>query len=224
MVDINKLVSGLSKSGVSSGLLGGLAGGAISGALMSKKGRKTAGSLLKIGGIAAIGGLAWNAYQKYQRQEPTAGAARDAQRPAQLEHLNQQQFDFAVEPTQTENSTAMLLVQSMIAAALSDGHLSADEQESIFSQTDHLGLDDAEQLIMLKELRNPKSMREIVALVDSPAVAVEVYAASLLAIDEYTDAGKLYLQKLALRLNLPDELIGEIHAQAHAAAEPIVAA
>ena len=59
-MDLNKIVSSLAGSGV----LGGFAGGALGGALMSnKKARKTAGTLLKVGGIAALGGVAWKAYQ-----------------------------------------------------------------------------------------------------------------------------------------------------------------
>ncbi len=57
-MNLDKIVSGLTSSGV----LGGLAGGAVSGAIMSnKKARKTAGTLLKVGGVAALGGLAWKA-------------------------------------------------------------------------------------------------------------------------------------------------------------------
>ena len=71
-MDLNKIVSSLASSGV----LGGLAGGAVSGALMSnKKARKTAGTLLKVGGIAALGGLAWKAYQGYQSSQTQAGPA-----------------------------------------------------------------------------------------------------------------------------------------------------
>ena len=80
MVDFNKILSGLTQSGVTAGLAGGLAGGALTGALASKKGRKTAAKLLKLGGVAAVGGLAWNAYRNYQENqrgaaEPTTQAA-----------------------------------------------------------------------------------------------------------------------------------------------------
>ena len=71
-MDINKIVSGLSSSGV----LGGLSGGAVSGALMrNKKARKTAGTLLKVGGVAALGGLAWKAYQDFQGEKQPAPSA-----------------------------------------------------------------------------------------------------------------------------------------------------
>ena len=73
-MDFNKIVSGLSSSGV----LGGFAGGAVGGALMNnKKVRKHTGTLLKVGGIAALGGVAWKAYQGY-----TANQIKDNEAPA----------------------------------------------------------------------------------------------------------------------------------------------
>ena len=66
MVDFNKLVSLVTGSGVGAGLAGGVAGGALVSALTSKSGRKAAKSVAQIGGLAAVGALAWNAYKKYQ--------------------------------------------------------------------------------------------------------------------------------------------------------------
>ena len=45
------------------GFLGGAAGGAVMSALTGKKSAK---KLLKAGGLVALGGVAWSAYQKYR--------------------------------------------------------------------------------------------------------------------------------------------------------------
>ena len=76
-MDLNKMVKGLVGSGVVSGLAGGVAGGALSGAFLSKKGRKHAGTLLKVGGLAAVGGLAWKAYRGYQVSKTLTDASED---------------------------------------------------------------------------------------------------------------------------------------------------
>ena len=109
-MDLNKIMSGLSSSGV----LGGLAGGAVSGALMSnKKIRKHTGTALKVGGIAALGGLAWKAYQGYQNQQPAAASQSE---PQQKQWHALQESDFRLEPEDTgPQSRALLLVQAMIA-------------------------------------------------------------------------------------------------------------
>ena len=64
MLNLNNIVQGLSRSGAVSGFAGGLPGTAVAGALMGKKGRKMAKSALKLGGMAAVGGLAYAAYQQ----------------------------------------------------------------------------------------------------------------------------------------------------------------
>ena len=66
MVDLNKLVGSFLENGGAKGLAGGVAGGALVSALTSKSGRKAAKSVAQIGGLAAVGALAWNAYKEYQ--------------------------------------------------------------------------------------------------------------------------------------------------------------
>ena len=78
MTDLNKLIGNLASSGAVSGFAGGLAGGALGGALTSKKGRKVAGSALKYGAVAAVGGLAYSAYRRYTQRTPEAEPTRPA--------------------------------------------------------------------------------------------------------------------------------------------------
>ena len=100
MVDINKLVGLVTGSGVGAGLAGGVAGGALVSALTTKSGRKAAKSVAQIGGLAAVGALAWNAYKKYQGdggavlQGPATAAAQPqaAAGPVVWRQLPQQQF------------------------------------------------------------------------------------------------------------------------------------
>ena len=68
-MDLNKVVNALGSSGFLGGFAGGAAGGALTSALMGKKGGKHAKTLLKVGGLAAVGGLAWKAYQSYQQTQ-----------------------------------------------------------------------------------------------------------------------------------------------------------
>ena len=77
MVDLNKILTNFSQSGALTGLAGGLAGGVAGSALMSKKGRKTAAKLIKLGGVAAVGGLAWNAYRNYPERQAPGSAGRN---------------------------------------------------------------------------------------------------------------------------------------------------
>ncbi len=235
MVNLNNIVQGLSRSGAVSGFAGGLAGTAMAGALSGKKGRKMATSALKIGGLAAIGGLAWSAYQRYQQDgthTPAGNAPNNTQRPlaptprhqagdapttgehSQWEGIGRQQFAAVIGDPTPAGSGSLLLVRAMIAAAAADGHMDRDEQRRIFEQTQRLELAAEEKAMLFDELRQPLDQQELVAQVSNAETAVEVYAASLIAIDQTRPQGQTYLRSLASALGLPPALVSSLHGEA----------
>ncbi|MEM6514262.1 MAG: tellurite resistance TerB family protein [Pseudomonadota bacterium] len=213
-MNLNNIVQGLSKSGAVSGFAGGLAGSALVGAMSGKKGRKMAKSALKVGALAAVGGLAYNAYQKYRQNNISAAAgdqSADTTAGPAAPEISLERFDAV---THTKDSGGLLIVRAMIAAAASDGHLDAEEQQRVFGEVENLELSGDEKAMLFDELRSPLSMSDIVAQVSEPEVAIEVYAASLLAIDESRSEAQAYLGSLALALELPRNLVDSIHRQA----------
>ena len=224
MVDFNKMLGSLNNSGISKGLLGGLAGGAVAGGLMTKGGRKTAKKVLKYGGIAAVGGLAWQAYKNYQSNQTTTAADTAAQSsvtaqqsqvtPAagalQYQQMQEQQFDNL---SNDENSQSLFIVKTMVAAAMADGHLDGGEYQRIIDKAAELGLDADEQRIIFDEIKQPMQIDLIVAQTQSPVVGVEVYTASVLAIDESRPESEAYLRELATKLNIPEPLVQSVHQQ-----------
>ena len=161
-MDFNKIVSGLSSSGV----LGGFAGGAVGGALMSnKKVRKHTGTLLKVGGIAALGGLAWKAYQGYTASQAngTHAHGNSAIEPQAVgtarkwQGLTQQGFAIETSDTATQ-SRAMVLVQAMIAAAYSDGHIYASERSRMMEKIAEMALEPDEKAVLFDALSSPLSL------------------------------------------------------------------
>lgn len=228
-MDLNRVIQGLSSSGAISGFAGGLAGSALVGAISGKKGRKMAKGALKVGALAAVGGLAYTAYQRYRQNAPSSvSAARehpgDAQ-PAdggQWRNITEQRFEAAAE--NPEGGGPLLLLRAMIAAAASDGHMDSDEQDRVFEEAGKLNLSQHEKARLFDELRNPLGLRQIVAEVANPETAVEVYAASLIAIDEHRPEGQAYLRSLAMALELPADLVEAVHEQAVAVRQDTVAA
>lgn len=216
-MDLNKIVSSLASSGV----LGGLAGGAVSGALMSnKKARKTAGTLLKVGGIAALGGLAWKAYQGYQSSQTQAGPAAiddSANRMGQPQlvtvwgNVPEQRFALEEQVDPGRDSPSLLLVQAMIAAACADSHIDDDERQRIMNRVDELGLAPEETAMVFDSLQSPLSLAQLCERVDSPELATEVYLSSLMAVDAERTEARLYLDALAFRLGLPTALREQVH-------------
>ena len=61
------------------------------------------------------------------------------------------------------------------------------------------------------EMARPLDLDGIAAAVDSPHMGVEVYAASLFAIDVDTPAEAAYMRQLAARLGLDSALVAQLH-------------
>jgi uncharacterized membrane protein YebE (DUF533 family) len=196
-----------------------LAAGALVAVLLGTgAGRAVTGSALKLGGLAAIGGLAYKAYQNYQAGNQPAGAPPQAG-PELLPPPSGTEFDPAQAP-QGETEFTLALVRAMIAAAKADGHIDEEERRKI---GDRLGLagigTDAEQF-MMEELASPLDLDALVASARTEAQKVELYTASRLAIDPDSRAERGYLDLLAGRLQLPYDLVDHVEATVTAAAAP----
>lgn len=224
-MDLKKLMGGLSKSGALSGFAGGVAGGGLTSMIASKKGRKAGKSVLKVGALAAVGGLAWKAYQQYsaKNQPEQAGMGHQPQiqstqaQPARAQfdfspaRIEQQQFEAVVEDTNPKGQ--MLLMRAMITAAHSDGHIDDSERQRIFAQVDQMELSVEEKATLFDELRKPLALQELVSQVPDAQTGIEVYAASASAIDLTEHHSQQYLQNLASQLCIPTELTSSIHQQ-----------
>ena len=206
-MDLNKLIGNLTSSGAVSAFAGGLAGSTLAGALSSKKGRKLAGSALKVGTVAAVGGLAYTAYQRYRQNASPDGNASSST----WENIGPDRFAAAIEAD--AGSGGLLIMRAMIAAAFADGHLDDHEKARIFAELERRQLTATERVSLFDELRNPLGMSQLVEQVNSPEIAAEVYAASLIAIDESSSDGQLYLRTLAAALSIPEELLAALHEQ-----------
>ncbi len=211
---MNKLLGQLLGSGAAGGFAGGLAGGLTSSMLTSKSGRKMGTKALKMGGIAAVGALAYAAYQRYSTGKGTAPHALPETGKAALSPVPE---GTAFLPPKSDlagrEALGLILVRAMIAASRADGRLDAQESQAIFQRIESLGLDPEDHSLLVAEMGRPVDVDAIVNSADSPEVAAEIYLASLLAIDVDTAAEKSYLSMLAARLNLAPELVTELNRQ-----------
>jgi uncharacterized membrane protein YebE (DUF533 family) len=199
-----------------------LAAGALAAVLLGTgTGRKMTGSAIKLGGLAAIAGVAYKAYQNYkQGQQPSPEAA--AREPELLPPPSETPFDPSQAP-QGEGEFALTLVRAMISAAKADGHIDDEERQKIAGRLSLAGLGgDAEQFIS-EELSSPLNLDELVSSAHTEAQRVELYTASRLAINADTRAERGYLDLLAGRLNLPDSLVDHIEATVQGATVPVEA-
>ena len=186
--------------------LGGL--GAL--VLGTGTGRSLAGSAIKLGGLALIGGLAYKAYQNYQQGQPLLTGGQPQQRQALLAAPEGSGF----EPAAVSNDHATLLIRAMIAAAAADGRIDAQEQKKILGGLQQAGLAGAAQQFLAREIETPATVDDLAAAVASKEEAVQVYTAARVTVDPDAEGEHEFLVALAERLGIDDDLAAHIDATA----------
>ena len=195
----------------SGGFVRGAAAGGLLGLLLGGKGLKNmAGGVLGYGGAAAIGALALQAYQKYQQQKGVGVASLT---PEQFADLRPDALPHA-QPAMDGSPFQLVLVRAMVGAAKADGHVDADEHQRLFSEVERLGLDAEAKAFVFDLLSQPVDLASVTDAVASPEQGAEVYLASRMAINPDVPAERAYLDALAARLKLPDELRAQLDKQA----------
>lgn len=186
---------------------------AIAGVLLgTDTGRKVTGSALKIGSLAAIAGLGYQAYKNYKAgQDPvetTQGTTPELLPPPS---------DSAFHPEAVSTDFALILVRAMIAASRADGHIDEAERARIMDKLKVSGLGTDAAQFLENELANPVDLDAIIAAATTEEQRVELYTASRLAIEPKSRAERGYLDLLAGRLGLADALVDHIEATVSAA-------
>jgi uncharacterized membrane protein YebE (DUF533 family) len=200
---LDKLLGSIQNNPAITGALSGAAGGALVSAFTNKKSAK---KLLQAGGLVAVGGLAYKAYQSYRHNQ------NQTQADPAISQISEQQFnDVALGHRQPEATAAVLL--SMIAAAHADGHLSEIEQQKIWQQALDLGLPSTALAHLNNQLSQPPSITELVAAAPNMETKIEVYTAAALVTDDSCEAGRAFLLSLANALALPAHLVDALNEQ-----------
>jgi uncharacterized membrane protein YebE (DUF533 family) len=194
----NKLGAGAALGGLGALILG------------TGAGRSLAGSAVKLGGLALIGGLAYKAYQNYQHGQPPLTGAKAGAPQALLAAPDGSGF----EAKATSNDDATLLLRAMIAAAAADGRVDAAEQNKILSGFGKGDLDADARQFFARELEHPATVDELAEACSSPEEGVKIYTAARLAVDVDSDEEHEFLAALADRLGIDDSLAAHIDAAA----------
>ncbi|MBW3096393.1 tellurite resistance TerB family protein [Pseudohoeflea coraliihabitans] len=174
-------------------------------------GRSLTGSALKIGGLAAVAGLGYRAWQNYQAGKAPSEAAVESrtQNATEPPPLNS---GFAADSGQLATPFALALVRVMIGAARADGHIDDSERQRIRDKLATAGLGSEAITFLDSELSRPVDLDALIAEANSDAEKVEMYTAARLAIEPDTRAERGFLDLLAGRLALPEALIEHIEA------------
>ncbi len=199
-------LKGLATGGAAGGLAGILLGG--------KTSKKMAKGAVKLGGTAALAGLAYKAYEAWRTSQNAPVPAVEAPPPMKDVTPRPEEARFLPGRAEDRDTMSLAILRAMIAAAKSDGHIDAEEHRRIFDKLGEMDLDTEEKAFIIDELRKPLDIDAIVRSATTPELAVEIYAASFLAIDPDDPAEQAYLAMLASRLKLEPSLRKAVEAEA----------
>ncbi|HHJ1300392.1 tellurite resistance TerB family protein [Pseudomonas sp. P1B16] len=185
------------------GLLGGLLGGrGGSSAGGNSQGRSAGG--VNYAALASLGMMAYQAYQSWQRSQ--AAAPQQAVRTV----------DQLSGPEAEDHSHAIL--RALIAAAKADGRIDEQEQQLIYAEIKRHTSDPQLQQWLDEEVSKPLDAAEVAQSAQDPAMAAEMYLASVMLVDDQQPAERAYLDELAGALQIDPTLQVHLEQQAKRAA------
>ncbi|PMZ99490.1 MULTISPECIES: tellurite resistance TerB family protein [unclassified Pseudomonas] len=199
------LLGGGSGGGSPAGGLGGLGG--LLGGLLAGGGALGGGTQRRSGGtnyaaLASLGMMAFQAYQAWQRSQASAAPQQTPQTA-----------DLLSGPQVEEHSHAVL--RALIAAAKADGRIDESEKHLISSEIGKHIDDPNLQQWLDDEVAKPLDPTEVAqAAQNDPAMAAEMYLASVMLVDDQQDAERNYLDELAAALQIDPELQVHLEQQA----------
>ena len=170
--------------------------GLVSSFLKKRNGK----NLVQAGSMAALGALAYHAYQNWQSNQQQGQAAAV---------LDQNAF----EPTgaAAENASRVIL-RTMIAAASADGLIDEAERQLIQSE---VGEDAETQQWIAAETARPASAADIAREIGAnPALATEAYLAARIVCADLQRKEIVFLSQLADSLKLDEALVENLERQA----------
>jgi len=183
--------------------VGGLA--ALAGAILGGK-TSVPGGALGGGALALLASLALSSLGGRQ-QAQAAPSQEDLARDAPL-GLREPQTP---EEEQELQNKATLILQAMINAAKADGSIDQGEIKRITGRLETEGAAPEAREFIGREMLKPMDMDALIRRAQTPQAAVEVYAASLLAIEVDTPAERDYLRRLAGGLGLAPTTVQRVH-------------
>jgi len=200
------LLGGGSAAGGGGGL-GGLLGGLLRGAGGSSAGGYSQGR--SAGGVnytalASLGMMAFQAYQSWQRSQ----AAAPQQAVRTVDQLSGPEAD--------DHSHAIL--RALIAAAKADGRIDEQEEQLIYAEIKRHTSDPQLQQWLDEEVSKPLDAAEVAQSAQDPAMAAEMYLASVMLVDDQQAAERAYLDELAAALQIDPTLQVHLEQQAKGAA------
>ena len=194
------LLGGAGGSSAGGGGLGGLLGGMLGGSSPGGSAQTRSSGGTNYAALASLGMMAFQAYQAWQRNQ----AAAPQQAPRTVDLLSG--------PEVEDHSHAVL--RALIAAAKADGRIDDTEKQMISTEIGRHTDDPQLQQWLDDEMARPLDAADVARSATDPAIAAEMYLASVMLVDDQQDAERSYLDELAAALKIDPELQVHLEQQA----------
>ncbi len=179
----------------------GAGGLLLLGLLGTNGGRRLMGDVAKTGVVAALGALAYKAWN--ERRGPQEGERSRGETPP----------EFVID-ADADPDFALALIRAMIAGAYADGALSDREETIIRKVVDEGGFDnDAVQGLLVHDYSLQDDIDALAAMASTPNRAAQLYAAAALTADRTQAKSKDLLDNLAKRLGVDPAYAAALDAQ-----------
>lgn len=195
--------AGANSAGGLGGLLGGL-GGLLGGASTASPSQSRSGGT-NYAALASLGMMAFQAYQAWQAQQ--ASAPQQA-----LQTVNQ------LSGAEAEKHSHAIL-RALIAAAKADGKIDEQEQKMIGAEIGRHTDEPELQEWLNQEVAKPLNAADVAESATNPAIAAEMYLASVMLVNDQQPAERAYLDELAAALKIDASLQVHLEQQARAGAQ-----
>ena len=183
------------------GLLGGL-GGLLGGAPAGGTTQTRSSGGMNYAALASLGMAAFQAYQAWQRQQATA-PQQAIQTVDQLEGAQAEAHSHGV-------------LRALIAAAKADGKIDEQERQMISAEIGRHTDDPQLQQWLDAEVAKPLDAADFAEYAHDPALASEIYLASVMLVNDQQEAERNYLDDLAGQLRIDPQLQVHLEQQAKA--------
>lgn len=174
----------------------------LAGLLATKGGRRLVGNVAKTGAVAALGALAYKAWQDRDRSSPPGPDDGGQVQPLDhdLPELEDVEAAGFVIDAQSDPAFARALVHAMATAAYADGAIDPGERTAIDGV---VTTDDQDLKALVDNSRSEEDCLELIALAArTPNHAAQLYSAAVIAISEQDPRESRFLARLASRLGV----------------------
>ena len=189
----DSMIDGMKKGALASALLVGLLG--------TKTGRNLTGATVKLGGLAALGTLAYKGYQHWASDDESTQVAADEA------STNFLASDFSAD-------RSLIILKALVAASYADGHFDEDEIKMVRRELIEMHLPDSAAKEIELILESPLTAKQLANLASSEQQASEIYLATRLIVSKSASGQEQgYLSDLTRELEMNQGLLDSLESQ-----------